>query len=106
MRKIALLSLLLFSLAYGAQAQKKQSKDEVAKYESEIGNMITYLEETMNFLGDSTSLPVEKEIVFTESWSKIFIDDKVQIEDDLDVNRNTPINKDVQAYLKDIDFYF
>ena len=109
MRKIALLTLLLFSIAFGAQAQKnqkKQSKDEVAKYETEINNMMVYLEETMNFLGDSTSLPVEKEIVFTESWSKIFIDDKVQIEDDLDVNRSTPINKDVQAYLKDIDFFF
>ena len=111
MRKIALLTLLLFSLAFGAQAQnqkkkEKVSKDEVAKYESEINNMMTYLEETMNFLGDSTALPVEKEIVFTESWSKIFIDDKVQIEDDLDANRNTPINKDVQAYLKDIDFFF
>ena len=106
MRKIALLTLILFSIAFGAQAQKKQSKDEVAKYETEINNMMVYLEETMNFLGDSTSLPVEKEIVFTESWSKIFIDDKVQIEDDLDVNRNTPINKDVQAYLKDIDFFF
>ena len=109
MRKIALLSLLLLGIVFGAQAQKnqkKQSKDEVAKYEAEISNMMTYLEETMNFLGDSTSLPVEKEIVFTESWSKIFINDEVQIEDDLDVNRSTPINKDVQAYLKDIDFFF
>ena len=60
----------------------------------------------MNFLGDSTAIAAEKEIVFTESWSKIFIDDKVQIEDDLDVNRTSPINKDVQAYLKDIDFFF
>jgi hypothetical protein len=106
MRKIAILSLLLFGIAFGAQAQKKLSKDEIAKYENEINNMISYLEETMNFLGDSTALPVEKEIVFTESWSKVFIDDKVQIEDDLDPNRNTPINKDVQAYLKDIDFFF
>jgi hypothetical protein len=89
----------------GSQAQKL-SKDEVAKYENEINSMISYLEETMNFLGDSTTSALEKEIVFTESWSKIFIDDKVQIEDDLDVNRNTPINKDVQAYLKDIDFFF
>ena len=64
------------------------------------------MEETLNFIGDSTALAAEKEIVFTESWSKIFIDDKVQIEDDLDVNRKTPINKDVQAYLKDIDFFF
>ena len=106
MRKIAILSILLFGIAFGAQAQKKLSKDEIAKYENEINDMISYLEETMNFLGDSTALPVEKEIVFTESWSKVFIDDKVQIEDDLDPNRNTPINKDVQAYLKDIDFFF
>ena len=105
MKKIAILSILLFGLAFGSQAQKL-SKDEVAKYENEINSMITYLEETMNFLGDSTTSALEKEIVFTESWSKIFIDDKVQIEDDLDVNRNTPINKDVQAYLKDIDFFF
>ena len=106
MKKIAILSILLLSFAFGAQAQKTLSKDEIAKYESEINYMISYLEETMNFLGDSTTSALEKEIVFTESWSKIFIDDKVQIEDDLDVNRNTPINKDVQAYLKDIDFFF
>ena len=105
MKKIAILSILLFGMAFGSQAQKL-SKDEVAKYENEINSMIAYLEETMNFLGDSTTSALEKEIVFTESWSKIFIDDKVQIEDDLDVNRNTPINKDVQAYLKDIDFFF
>ena len=105
MKKIAILSVLLFGLALGSQAQKL-SKDEVTKYESEIRNMITYLEETMNFIGDSTSTAAEKEIVFTESWSKIFIDDQVQVEDDLDINRKTPINKDVQAYLKDIDFFF
>ena len=105
MKKIAILSMLLLAFAYGSQAQKL-SKDEIAKYESEIQTMLTYLEETMNFIGDSTTSALEKEIVFTESWSKVFIDDKVQIEDDLDVNRKTPINKDVQAYLKDIDFFF
>lgn len=76
------------------------------KYEAEVRSMITYFEETLNFIGDTTSTAQEKEIIFTESWSKIFIDDKVQIEDDLDNNRKTPINKDVQAYLKDIDFFF
>ena len=105
MRKIALLAIMLFSIFSGVHAQKL-SKDEIAKYESEINSMISYLEETMNFIGDSTSSALEKEIVFTESWSKIFTDDKVQIEDDLDVNRKTPINTDVQAYLKDIDFFF
>ena len=105
MKKIAVLSILLFGFVLGGHAQKL-SKDEIAKYENEIKTMISYLEETMNFLGDSTSSALEKEIVFTESWSKIFTDDKVQVEDDLDMNRKSPINKDVQAYLKDIDFFF
>ena len=105
MKKIAILSILLFGMAMGSQAQKL-SKDEAAKYDTEIRQMLVYLEETMNFIGDSTTSANEKEIVFTESWSKIFIDDKVQVEDDLDNNRTSPINKDVQAYLKDIDFFF
>ena len=105
MKKITFLSILLFGLAFSGHAQKL-SKDEIAKYENEIKSMVVYLEETMNFIGDSTSSALEKEIVFTESWSKIFTDDKVQVEDDLDVNRTSPINKDVQAYLKDIDFFF
>ena len=105
MKRIALIVCILFNFALGVQAQKL-SKEEVAKYETEVKSLLTYLEETMNFIGDSATSAFEKEIVFTESWSKIFIDDKVQIEDDLDVNRTTPINKDVQAYLKDIDFFF
>ena len=86
MRKVALLFIVLLGFAMSAQAQKL-SKEELTKYENEIKSMVTYLEETMNFLGDSTSSALEKEIVFTESWSKVFTDDKVQIEDDLDVNR-------------------
>lgn len=105
MKRIATLSLFLFCFVYVGHAQKL-SKDEIAKYENEIKSMLSYLEETMNFIGDSTTSALEKEIVFTESWSKIFIDDKVQVEDDLDNNRTSPINKDVQAYLKDIDFFF
>lgn len=105
MKKIFSTIIAMFCLMGFCQAQKL-SKDEMQKYEAEVRSMITYLEETLNFIGDTTSTAQEKEIIFTESWSKIFIDDKVQIEDDLDNNRNTPINKDVQAYLKDIDFFF
>lgn len=105
MKRIVTLALIMFCMVAGAHAQKL-SKEEIARYETEINAMITYLEETLNFIGDSATTAQEKNIVFNESWSKIFIDDKVQVEDDLDVNRNTPINKDVQAYLKDIDFFF
>lgn len=113
MKRIVTFSLILFCMSFGAYAQKsskgnaqKLSKEEVARYETEINTMVNYLEETFNFIGDSATSAQKKGIVFNESWSKIFIDDKVQVEDDLDVNRNTPINKDVQAYLKDIDFFF
>ena len=105
MKRIALVCAIILGFALGGHAQKL-SKEDVARYETEINQMITYLEETLNFIGDSATSAQEKGIVFTESWSKIFIDDKVQVEDDLDVNRKTPINKDVQAYLKDIDFFF
>ena len=65
-----------------------------------------YLEETMNFLGDPTNVVKEKEIVINSSYLKIFEDNKVQIEDDLDAKREVPLRKDVQAYLKDIQFFF
>lgn len=105
MKRIASLFVLLLVFVFSGQAQKL-SKAEVEKYETEINALINYLEETLNFLGDSTTSAFEKEVVFTESWNKIFIDDKVQVEDDLDINRKASINKDVQAYLKDIDFFF
>ena len=104
MKRIVTLSLILL-MAFGAYAQKL-TKEDLARYEAEVNTMVAYLEETLNFIGDSTTSAEEKSIVFIDSWSKIFIDDKVQVEDDLDVNRKTPINKDVQAYLKDIDFFF
>jgi Leucine-rich repeat (LRR) protein len=105
MKRIAVLAFIVIGFSLGSYAQKL-SKEEVARYETEVRGLLSYLEETLNFIGDSTTTALEKEIVFTDSWNKIFIDDKVQVEDDLDVNRKTPINKDVQAYLKDIDFFF
>ncbi len=105
MRKLFSTIICLFCIFGFCQAQKL-SKEEMQKYEADVRSMLTYFEETLNFIGDTATTAQEKEIVFMESWSKIFIDDKVQIEDDLDNNRKTPINKDVQAYLKDIDFFF
>ena len=107
--KWKMIILLLCGLTLTGTAQNKNTpftKEELANYELEINRMVHYLQETLNFIGDPSQTTQEKEIIFTQSYSKIFFDDKVQIEDDLDIKRSTSLCKDVQAYLKDIDFFF
>ncbi|MBU1009252.1 MAG: hypothetical protein KKD74_03855 [Bacteroidetes bacterium] len=105
----ALILLLLF-VSMGLQSVAQQTPAltaaEQEEYMKQAVEMVKYLEGTLNFLGDPLATVQEKEIIINESYSKIFKDDKVQIEDDLDEHRETPINKDVQAYLKDVDFFF
>lgn len=106
MKKIVALALLMGCIVFHANAQNKMSKEELATYETEINKMVNYLQETLNFIGDPTQTAQEKEIIFSQSFTKIFQDDQVQVEDDLDSQRSTNLSKDVQAYLKDIDFFF
>ena len=110
--RVAFLMLCCMGISLTSTAQKKNqnnsglTKEELANYEIEIHKMVNYLQETLNFIGDPSQTAQEKEIIFTQSYAKIFQDDKVQIEDDLDTKRSTTLSKDVQAYLKDIDFFF
>lgn len=105
MKRIILFILLLSSL-YVAKSQTHLKENEIKDYELQIGQMIRYLQETLNFIGDPANSAHEKDIIFKESYSKIFKDEHVQVEDDLDESRTTSINKDVQSYLKDIDFFY
>ena len=112
MKKFVALAVMLCCIIVTGTAQKKNqkknglTKEELATYEIEIKKMVNYLQETLNFIGDPTQTAQEKEIVFSQSYTKIFQNDKVQIEDDLDTQRSTTLTKDVQAYLKDVDFFF
>jgi len=110
-KRKALILLLFLCSAMTATAQNKNqntklTKEDIATYENDIKKMVTYLQETFNFIGDPSETTQEKEIIFYQSYAKIFQDDQVQIEDDLDNNRSISLCKDVQAYLKDIDFFF
>lgn len=105
MRKISLLILILLS-SFFLKAQYTLTDKDIEEYEEQVRQMVNYLQETLNFIGDPTQPASDKDIIFKESYSKIFRDDEVQVEDDLDENRGTSINKDVQAYLKDVDFFF
>lgn len=100
--------LMAAFLCVNVSAQKKNghANDNVNEYKDQIKMMVKYLEDTFSFIGNPDNTTQEKDIIFRESYLKIFKDDKVQIEDDLDEHRRTSINKDIQAYLKDIDFFF
>ena len=105
MKKLLIFSILLFSSLF-LNAQVSLSDKDIKEYESQVHQMVRYLQETLNFIGDPNNYAQEKDIIFKESYDKVFRDENVQVEDDLDENRGTIINKDVQAYLKDIDFFF
>ncbi len=97
---------MFFSSVTGYAQQSELSPEEMKQYKNQAERLLLYLQDTFNFLGDPEQPVSEKEIVINESYSKIFVDDKVQIEDDLDENRIATYYKDVQAYLKDIMFFY
>ena len=98
--------LNFFTITVFAQEPKSLTPEEVKNYTEQCGQLVQYLQGTLNFLGDPSEPQSDKDIIINQSYLKIFLDDKVQIEDDLDANRETPLNKDVQAYLKDIVFFY
>jgi Leucine-rich repeat (LRR) protein len=103
-KKILLFGLNLLFI-FSTQAQKL-STEEVKQYTEECHDLVAYLEFSLNAIGDNELTPKEKDIIISESYLKLFRDDKVQIEDDLVPEREAVTNKDVQAYLKDVDFFF
>lgn len=106
MKKTLVITVLLFFYGSLNAQNNVLSKTEIEDYTQQIKTMVNYLEETFSFIGDPENSAQEKDIIFRDSYLKIFKDEDVQIEDDLDENRRTYINKNVQAYLKDIDFFF
>jgi Leucine-rich repeat (LRR) protein len=87
-------------------AQSTLSGQDIERYSSNAGKLVSFLEFTFNTIGNPEVPVKEKDIIINQSFSKFFENEKVQIEDDLDENREVPVNKDVQAYLKDIDFFY
>jgi len=83
-----------------------EQKPNVQEDEKKVRDMVAFFEYMLNTLGSSSTPIRDKEVLITESYAKIFRDSKVQIEDDLDEDRKVITNKDVVAYLKDVNFFF
>jgi Leucine-rich repeat (LRR) protein len=87
-------------------ASKPTAAVDNSKDSEKIKDIISFLQFVLNTLGSSSTSSRDKDVLITQSYSKIFRDDKVQVEDDLDDKRETITNKDIVAYLKDVDFFF
>jgi len=83
---------------------KSQPTDD--KWAADIRRMIDWYSYTLNMLGSDSSFTSDKETLIRESYLRIFRDAKVLVEDDLIENRREVTNKQIQAYLRDVDFFF
>jgi Leucine-rich repeat (LRR) protein len=82
------------------------SNQSIENYREQIRRLVGFLEFSLNTLGSSETSTKDKETIINESYQKAFLNEKVQVEDDLDENREILTYKDIQAYLKDVDFFF
>jgi len=106
--RFSVLCVLMCSCFVSA-AQRGDAKIDKAKmdaYRYQCESLVKYYEETLNFLGNPETLPKERQIVINDSYHKIFRDNEVQIEDDLISDRITVFYKPVQAYLRDVNFFY
>jgi len=114
-QSLAILLLFFFIgntvLAQKIKNKKKDKKEEstdssFVEHQKKAAELIDFMAGTLNAIGSEYTPVYEKQIMINNSFNKVFLDDKVQVEDDLDENREIYMYKDVQAYLQDIDFFF
>ncbi len=99
---------LVFWAVFGLQAQtiKGYTKEQISDFSSKVEDQILFLEFLLNTVGNAETSARDKDVIIRESYLKIFRDAKVQVEDDLLLDRKVVTNKDVTAYLKDIEFFY
>ncbi|MDD4598138.1 MAG: hypothetical protein PHW35_09235 [Lentimicrobiaceae bacterium] len=111
-RHLMIQLMLLFVFSGLAMAQQGESKsrsltpEEKASFEKQATQLVGFMEYAFNTLGNSKSDYRDKDIIINQSYLKFFKNAEVQIEDDLLEKRDVVTNKNVQAYLKDIDFFY
>lgn len=94
---------LLFTLhVFASQAQVEVDS---TRYD-EVRSMVNFYQYILNTVGHADTPTRDKEVIIKESFKKIFEGPSVQIEDDLSADRKVITNKDVNAYLRDVDFFF
>jgi hypothetical protein len=95
-------------VSFFAQGQtiKGYSTDQLTELSTKVEDQVRFLEFLLNTVGNSQTSARDKDVIIRESYLKIFRDGKVQVEDDLVIDRKVVTNKDVAAYFKDIEFFY
>ena len=88
------------------RGQVPSDSARLASFKEDARGLVRFLQFTLNTIGDPSTSAREKDIIIQDSYLKVFLNARVQVEDDLVPERSTVTNKDVQAYLKDLDFFY
>ncbi len=80
--------------------------EQIEGFRTQCSGLVKFFEGTLNFLADKKNPVKEKVIIINDSYLKFFMNEKVQVEDDLDEKRMVSLYKDIPAYLSDVDFFF
>ncbi|MCV9386068.1 leucine-rich repeat domain-containing protein [Reichenbachiella ulvae] len=105
MRVLLIGTLFLIFNPSWAYAGISMQEPDTSRY-AEVRSLVQFYEYMLNNIGSARSNTRDKEVIITESYKKVFSSPQVQIEDDLIHNRKVITNKDVAAYLRDVDFFF
>lgn len=100
------LGLILICVLSTSLAKAQEPNDTTTEYNERAEGLVSFLEYMLNTLGNANTTTRDKDVIITQSYAKVFRDSEVQIEDDLLENRQVVTNKDVTAYLKDVEFFF
>src|SRR5690606_21229891 len=85
---------------------QQDTSPTIHAYKTQIEQMVSYLQYCLNYIGSDSTWVVDKEEIINHSIFKVVKDSSIMVEDDLDPNRLLPVHKTIQAYLKDVDFFF
>jgi hypothetical protein len=102
---LLLLFLLVVTRGFG-QDIGEYNKQEIKDLTQQVEDQIRFLEFLLNNVGSKDASARDKDVIIRESYKKIFRDDMVQVEDDLLLDRKVITNKNITAYLKDVEFFF
>ncbi|MEQ8472383.1 MAG: hypothetical protein RIC35_14415 [Marinoscillum sp.] len=104
--KCSVFLFLLICLFGSVSVHAQTTTEEPDEYIAEVNSLVSFYKYMLNTVGAPQTSTRDKEVIITESFKKAFKDKFVQVEDDLMPDRNAITNKDITAYLRDVDFFF